>query len=104
VRVALVIVALLATVFALSNTMAVTVMFLRWPIYTGPLALTIIGTGVLGALLMYLMYVPSMVRHARLRKHVQELERRLAAHHPVDTPPAAPDTSPSEIGQTRRLS
>jgi uncharacterized integral membrane protein len=122
--VALVAVFLAAVVFALSNTAPVTVMFWQWPVYTGPLALAIVGAGVLGALLAFL---PSLARHARLRGRLRELERRLAAHqaapgaaapHPggpggrdapasPDRPPAgtapAGHTAPSDIGQTRRL-
>ncbi|HEV2439690.1 MAG TPA: LapA family protein [bacterium] len=105
----LVVVFLAATVFALSNTSVVTVMFWQWPIYTGSLALAIVGTGVLGALLAFLT---SLARHAHLRGRVHDLERRLAAHQPApsaapDTPPAGTPpgthTAPSDLGQTRRL-
>ena len=96
----LVIVFLAATVFAVSNTGIVTVMFWQWPIYTGPLALAIVGAGVLGALLAFL---PTIARHAGLRSRVRDLERRLAAHQPATPPPAAPDTPPSVIEQTRPL-
>lgn len=109
--VALVLVFLAVTVFAVSNTGVVTVMFWQWAIYTGPLALAIVGAGVLGALLVYL---PSMPPHARLRGRIRDLERRLAAHQPAEAPPA-PDFRPpsgtppgsqgasSDIGQTRPL-
>lgn len=107
--VVIVVVFLAATVFALSNTASVTVMFWQWPIYTGSLALAIVGAGVLGALLALL---PSMARHAHLRGRLRDLERRLAAH-PSGAAPAAPDIppagtapgtqAPSDIGQTRRL-
>jgi uncharacterized integral membrane protein len=95
VRVAVIIVALLATVFALSNNQTATLMFLQWPIYTGPVALPIIAAGVLGALLMYLTCVPSIVRQGRLRKRVHELEGQLAPSPPMDRPPAAPDAPSS---------
>ena len=105
--VGLVLVFLAVTVFAVSNSAVVTVMFWQWPIYTGSLALAIVGAGVLGALLVYL---PSMLPHARLRGRIRDLERRLAAHQPAQTPDApaaaAPPESqgpPSDIGQTRRL-
>jgi len=109
--VVLVVVFLAATVFSLSNTSTVTVMFWQWPIYTGSLALAIVGAAVLGALLAFL---PSLARHAHLRGRVHDLERRLAAHQPAPAPSAAPDTPPagtspgghtppSDIGQTRRL-
>jgi uncharacterized integral membrane protein len=105
--VGLVLVFLAVTVFAVSNTASVTVMFWQWPIYTGSLALAIVGAGVLGALLVYL---PSMPPHARLRGRIRDLERRLAAHQSAeapDTPPAGTPPgsqgAPSDIGQTRRL-
>ena len=101
--VALVLVFLAATVFALSNTAVVTVWFWQWQIYTGSLALAIVGAGVLGALLTFL---PSLARHARLRGRLRDLERRLAAHQPAapaDGVPPASSTPPSDIGQTRRL-
>jgi uncharacterized integral membrane protein len=106
--VVIVVVFLAATVFALSNTATVTVMFWQWPIYTGSLALAIVGAGVLGALLAFL---PSMARHAHLRGRLRDLERRLAAHQPAaaptapDTPPAGSPAAhtPSDLGQTRRL-
>jgi uncharacterized integral membrane protein len=97
--VALVVVFLATTVFALSNTAVVTVMFWQWPVYTGSLALAIVGAGVLGALLAFL---PSLARHAHLRGRVHDLERRLAAHQPPPAP-VAPDTPASTIEQTRRL-
>ncbi|TMI85385.1 MAG: LapA family protein [Bacillati bacterium ANGP1] len=45
---------LVVTVFALSNLGTVTINFLQVAIYTGPLALIVVGAGVLGALLTYL--------------------------------------------------
>ena len=105
----LILLCLAAMVFALSNTTTVTVMFWQWPIYTGSLALAIVGAGILGALLTFL---PSMARHAHLLGRLRDLERRLAAHQSAAAP-AAPDIppagtapgaqSPADIGQTRRL-
>jgi uncharacterized integral membrane protein len=105
----LILVCLAATVFALSNTATVTVMFWQWPIYTGSLALAIVGAGILGALLTFL---PSVARHAHLHGRLRDLERRLAAHQ-APAAPAAPDVppattppashTPTDIGQTRRL-
>ena len=103
----LVVIFLAATVFAISNTEPVQVMFWQWPIYTGSLALAIVGAGVLGALLTF---APSMVRHAHLRGRLRDLERRLAAHNAAgptapDRPPGTPADPPAQadIGQTRRL-
>ncbi|HKX18582.1 MAG TPA: LapA family protein, partial [bacterium] len=97
------------TVFAISNTEPVQVMFWQWPIYTGSLALAIVGAGVLGALLTL---VPSMIRHAHLHGRLRDLERRLAAHEAASSPtasgtppPGTPAVPPAQadIGQTRRL-
>ncbi|HLW48894.1 MAG TPA: LapA family protein [bacterium] len=91
---------LAATVFAISNTDTVRVMFWQWPVYTGPLAVAIVGAGVIGALLAYL---PSLVRHAHLHRRVRDLERRLAAHEAAaPAPPVAPDTPPG-VEETRPL-
>jgi uncharacterized integral membrane protein len=100
---AAVVVLLAATVFAISNTDTVRVMFWQWPIYTGPLALAIVGAGVLGALLAYF---PSLARHAHLHRRIRDLERRVAAHgapEPEPAPPVAPDTPPEGIDETRPL-
>jgi hypothetical protein len=96
---------LAATVFAISNTDTVRVMFWQWPIYQGPLALAIVGAGVLGALLAYL---PSLARHAHLHRRVRDLERRLSSHRaeapaPEPEPPVSPDTPPEGIDETRPL-
>jgi uncharacterized integral membrane protein len=92
---------LLATVFAISNTETVRVMFWQWPIYTGPIALAVVGAGVLGALLAYL---PSLTRHARLNRRVRDLERRLAAHHTAEPGGPAAAAGPSDgIDETRPL-
>ena len=105
----LIVVFLAATIFAVSNTENVQVMFWQWPIYTGSLALAIVGAGVLGALLTF---VPSLARHAHLRGRLRDLERRLAAHEAAAAP-AAPNVQPpgtsaapqpqGDIGQTRRI-
>src|SRR5579884_3924328 len=72
----LVVVLVAVTVFALSNTDTVTVRFWQWPLYTGPLALALIGSGVLGALAVF---VASVARHARLGGQLRHLETRLRA-------------------------
>lgn len=98
---AAVFVLLVATVFAISNTETIRVMFWQWPIYTGPVALAVVGAGVIGALLAYL---PSLARHARLHRRVRDLERRLAAHHAAETEAAAAAHAPSHgIDETRPL-
>jgi uncharacterized integral membrane protein len=90
----------LATVFAISNTENVRVMFWQWPIYTGPIALAVVGAGVLGALLAY---VPSLARHARLNRRVRDLERRLAAHQAAESSGPAAAGRSEGIDETRPL-
>jgi uncharacterized integral membrane protein len=99
---AAVLVLLIATVFAISNTDTVRVMFWQWQIYTGPLALAIVGAGVIGALLAYF---PSLARHAHLHRRVRDLERRLRAHEGPEPPAsAAPEaTPPPGLEETRPL-
>jgi uncharacterized integral membrane protein len=92
------------TVFALSNTGAVTVMFWQWPIYTGSLALVIIGAGVLGALLTLL---PALLRQHHLGWRIRDLERRLRAHEAVQAPSVPPSSpeggTPGPVEDTRRF-
>ncbi len=72
----LVVILVLVTLFTLSNTMTVPVMFLQYTLYKGQLALVLVGAGVLGALLAYL---PSLIRQAHLTGRIRELERALSA-------------------------
>ncbi len=74
---------LAVTIFALSNTAPVTVNFWQWPIYTGSLALAIVGAGVLGALLTLL---PALVRQSHLGGRIRELEREIRTQEPVARP------------------
>lgn len=92
---------LAVTIFALSNTTPITVMFWQWPIYTGSLALAIVGAGVLGALLVFL---PSLIRQGHLGSRIRELERALQPHEEAPGPTAPPDSSSSgPVEDTRRF-
>lgn len=98
---------LAVTIFALSNTTQVTVMFWQWPVYTGSIALTIVGAGVIGALLTLL---PALLRQAHLGERIRELERerraREAGHREPDRPEPAPgpsSPSSSRAEDTRRF-
>ncbi len=75
--------ALLAVVFALQNTGAVTITFLFWN-FTGSLALVLIIALAAGILISFLAYLPSLIRGQlsgrRMRKHASELESDLATH------------------------
>lgn len=102
----LVVVLVAVTVFALSNTDTVTVRFWQWPLYTGPLALALIGSGVLGALAVF---VASVARHARLGGQLRHLETRLRAleagppqGHSAPGPGSPPSPRPGD--ETRGLS
>ncbi|HLW59008.1 MAG TPA: LapA family protein [bacterium] len=101
----LVILLVVVTVFALSNLSTVTVNFWQVTVYSGPLALVIVGAGVIGALLTYL---GSLGHHFRLARQIRTLEGRVRAHEPLDPHPSAsslvtapPPSNPLE--ETRRL-
>ena len=87
--------------FTLSNQGVVTVSFWQWPIYSGPLALVVVGAAIVGALVTYLSSLPHHVRQGR---RIRGLEERLRAHEDQRTPlsgtPTASAASPSE---TRRM-
>jgi len=82
------------TVFALSNPTIVTVNFWQWPVYTGPLALVVIGAGVCGALLTYL---GSLAHHMRQAQQIRSLRKSIQAR---ETPMASP--SPGRPEETHR--
>jgi uncharacterized integral membrane protein len=65
---------LVVTIFAISNLSTVTVNFWQVTVYTGPLALVVVGAGVLGALLTYLA---SILHHIRQSQHIRALEHRV---------------------------
>ncbi len=108
---------LAVTIFALSNTAPnaapVIVKFLQWPVYTGSLALAIVGAGVLGALLTLL---PALVRQSHLGGRIRELEREIRTQEPAPRPgptgpgggyaPGPPSSGPAPSGRvedTRRF-
>lgn len=76
-------IALLAVILALQNTLTVTVAFLFWE-FNGSLALVLLLALVLGVLVSFLAYLPSLIRgnllRRSLRKRVSELETSLTAH------------------------
>ncbi len=78
---------LAVTIFALSNTAPVTVMFWQWPVYTGSLALAIVGAGMLGALLTLL---PALMRQSHLGGRIRELEREIRTQEPAGRPGPGP--------------
>lgn len=102
----LVVLLVAVTVFALSNTGTVTVRFWQWSLYTGPLALALIGSGVLGAVLAF---AASAIRHARLGGQIRRLEHRVrtleggepARPRTDGSPASAPPAGP--VDDSRRL-
>lgn len=70
----LVVVFITATIFAISNSVEVTVMFWRWPIYTGTLSLALVGACFLGAALTF---AASLILQAGLRERIQELDQKV---------------------------
>jgi uncharacterized integral membrane protein len=68
----LIVVFLAATIFTVSNNDPVTVKLFRWPLYTGPLSLALIGVGLAGALITF---VVSLALQAGLRERIHELEQ-----------------------------
>ena len=86
------------TVFALSNPVTVTVNFWQWPVYKGPLAMAVVGAGVLGALLTY---VSSLAHHVHQARHIRNLEERLRGHEARQTP--VPAAGAPGTAEARRL-
>jgi uncharacterized integral membrane protein len=83
----LIVLLLAVTIFALSNTGTVDVRFWQWTIYSGPLAMAVIGAGVLGALFMLL---PALARHSHLSGRVRDLERQMKARGTIQSPASPP--------------
>ena len=100
-----------AVVFALQNSVAVTVVFAFWR-YDGSLAVVLLVTLALGALIAALVSNPSVIRGqwagARLRRQVAGLEddkaflvrrvRELEAALPPETPVPAAEKSAPYVG------
>lgn len=93
------IIAVLAVVFALQNTVPIVVSFLPWE-FQGSLALVLLLTLALGVLIGLLVSVPSVFsrsrRIARQQKVIAGLEQDLTAARSM--PPEPPAKSPREIG------
>ena len=73
-------IAVIAVIFALQNTLIVTVSILLWK-FTGSLALVLLLALAVGALISFLASMPSLVRgkwsQRNLRKRATELEKNL---------------------------
>ena len=90
------------TVFALSNTMIVSVGFWQWELFRGQLGLAIIGAGVIGALLTYAGSLGHHVRQARQIRRLQADAQPAATPLPVagPTPHAVSVPAPRATGET----
>ena len=74
------VIAILAVIFALQNSMIVTISFLAWEA-TASLSLVILITLAIGALIGYLVLVPSVIKRSlaasNSRKRIGALEKEL---------------------------
>ena len=100
------VVAIVAVIFALQNTMTITISFLAWEV-TGSLSLVLLVTLAIGAVIGLLVLAPSAIRSSMSassqRKRLGSLEKELDEHKtkvaeltkprletPKPTPPAEP--------------
>lgn len=105
------VIAVIAVIFALQNTMIVTISFFTWKI-TGSLSLVLLVTLAIGAVIGLLVLAPSTIKHTLAasghRKRIGLLEKELDDHKakvaellkpkPVTPPvePPKPVTPPSD--------
>ena len=75
------VISVLAVIFALQNSMTVTISFLAWEV-TASLSLVILITLAIGALIGYLVLVPSVIKKSvaasNSRKRIGALEKELS--------------------------
>jgi len=101
-------IAVIAVIFALQNTMTVTISFLAWEI-TGSLSLVLLITLAIGAVIGLLVLSPSAIRNtiavSNHRKRIDALEKQLNEQKiriaeletpkPVISPPSPPSPVPT---------
>lgn len=104
------VIAAIAIVFALQNTMTVTISFLAWKV-TGSLSLVLLATLAIGALIGLLVLAPSAIKKTLTvsshRKRIGLLEKELDEHRlkvaelqkPKPEPPQ-PDQLPAPPAET----
>ena len=77
------VVAIVAVIFALQNTMTITISFLAWEV-TGSLSLVLLVTLAIGALIGLLVLAPSTIKNSlsasSQRKRLGSLEKELDDH------------------------
>jgi uncharacterized integral membrane protein len=94
-------IAVLAVIFALQNTMTVTISFLAWEI-TGSLSLVLLITLAIGAVIGLLVLAPSAIKNriavSNTRKRIGTLEKQLDEQklRIADLERAKPSAAPSE--------
>ena len=92
------IIAALAIIFALQNSMTVTISFLAWEAI-GSLSLVLLITLAIGALIGLLVLAPSVIKHSiaasNSRKRVGALEKELDAKNSRITELEKPKPAPS---------
>jgi len=95
------IIAIVAVIFALQNTMTITISFLAWEI-TGSLSLVLLVTLAIGVVVGLLVLSPSAIKNSLAvsshRKRVGSLEKELDEHKAkvADLIKPKPETPPSE--------
>ena len=92
------IIAVLAVIFALQNSMTVTISFLAWEV-TASLSLVILITIAIGALIGYLVVVPSVIKRSfaasNSRNRISALEKELDEKNARITELEKPKQAPS---------
>ena len=77
------VIAVLAVIFALQNSVTVTISFMAWEV-TGSLSLVLLITLAIGALIGLLVLAPSVIKHsmaaANGRKRIRALEKQVDEH------------------------
>ena len=95
------VIAVIAVIFALQNTMTITISFFTWTV-TGSLSLVLLVTLAIGVVIALLFLAPSLIKNSfRVsghRKRIGTLEKELEEHKTKlgDTPKPAPLTPPAE--------
>jgi uncharacterized integral membrane protein len=101
------VIAVIAVIFALQNTITVTISFLAWKV-TGSLSLVLLITLAIGAVVGLLVLAPSTIKHSFAAsghlKRIGALEKELDEHKakvaelqkPKPMTPPAPSVPPAE--------
>ena len=102
------VIAVLAVIFALQNSMTVTISFLAWEV-TASLSLIILITLAIGALIGYLVLIPSVIKRSiaasthrkrigALEKELDDKKSRIAElEKPTQTPPVTEPSSSNSL-------